>query len=558
MYYELRALENQINNNIDDVRSGVSMARTISEYAASIFGSETALPQDIADAKESSEKGIIPSTISYVPGDHPLAIKQRDVLTNLLAVNRAIELNTNALKQDETAFGDAVQYADGLLRPYDLSVYDAGIKGLTGQVGTPEKEAEIMSGVMKQMGLELDDNLYKNYEVNNENFLESVTEVGSAMTPMITAIALTKKMPGVKPSFKALDNYSKIVKNSVAGGASKIWNGSVNVTNAIAQEYITFKGANVIMGASGQEELPEEDAVYFGAGNSMVKGLRIFMMGKYIPVASEVTKAIYKIPGTQYVAGKMIEGGGAVAVAKGAESAKLGLAMWNGDDLTQFYTEDGHLHLFDAKQTLADWAFFSMNAMTHTTPYQAVKRQIQQYKANSEVVNQASQKIGVKRATGKMSNEELKVHSEEVQNETANRLEELKQEKSNRGDEMSNEEYNRRYSEIVAARDILDVQWQVVAAQKAINSVDKNNLTIDTRLDKIAQKIATDKPLTYEESKLLGEIEAQNPGTNNSAVADGLNGILAKKITGSSYNLQANAFIAVSYTHLTLPTIYSV
>ena len=508
IYFELLAVDKKISQNKDIVKE-----------AAGFFNVQG---ENIEQASKASAD-FLGENLSKIRVDHPLAAQHNDRLIELIAINRAIKLNSNLMTISDNQ-GSLGRYISTLQESMTGGSTNLGTN-LSGQLGSPSQAAKAYKNILEDAGLEIDESILQE-GINQTSIGETSIDVLANITPLLVSIAATKQMTvkaggktyGVKPTLDKLDLITKNFTKNKGTAAKKTY----NLINGITKEVITIGSANEFnYTVFNQEKMPLSDAVVFGAGNSVVAGMSKYIATKYVPYFSEFARTRMGV--VLNAAGQKLAGGAsATAIGKANEAVNLAANYYLGDGNKQTFDE-GMKHLTSLNALCGDLIAFTALGIRGEAVTD-VKNRLLAIDNRSTATIEASKLLNVKEFSS----------TKKISEALNKKIKELGVNKMNSA-QMNSPEVKSKINKLKLAAEKLNTQNNIVEAQKEIAKSTNNIKTTEAKLDIISKKIATEQKLTPKEVEELGKfsnthVENGKNGYNFRTPVEALTVVMAEKI----------------------------
>ncbi len=514
-FFELLAIDKNIAKNKEAIEQG---NEGVLNNILSFFTGDTD-DQINKISQAAYEDSYVGKNINKIMSKHPLAAQHNEKLIQLLALDRAIKLNSNLLTVD----------AENLVGTYASQLRE----GLTGidyenNFTTPRKAAKSFSTALQDAGLVVDEDIVENSIENSA--LAGGTEVLANITPLLMSIRGAKSMKiggfkggkglggkfntkteyGVKPALKYIDNAFKNLSANKGKGVTKV----LNVLKGISKEVVTIAAANEFNETVfNQEKMPLKDAVVFGAGNSAVAGMSKYIATKYIKHFSEFTRT--KLGVVVNGTGKLVAGGAsATAIGKAAQTVDAATNyLMTGDEVA---FKDAMKHVTDIDALTHDLIAFTALGMRGEAVTEVKNRLLAIENRNPRTV-----------AAGKL----LGIKEFSTPKEIAEALDKKIKESGIDPFKITNVD-NPALNKLKLAAETLNMQNNLVAAKNSIEQSTNNQRTTEAKLDIIAKKLATGQELNVSEVKELGKF-------SDTPIVDGMNGYNFRSASEAMTNVVA-------------------
>ncbi|OUV76301.1 MAG: hypothetical protein CBC83_00685, partial [Flavobacteriales bacterium TMED123] len=520
-FYQLKGLYSEMAGLSEDLEatslgSGFDIGgRSKADYARYIdyFNKTGVVPKGLSkifsEVKEGREDD--PSALA-------LAEKHDSILDDLAVLNRAIKLNVNALKAEETDFYDYTQIVGDIIGTENWSE----VGEVLGAGKNPEMLAANTASVIKASGLEVNQEVLDR-DINKESTGEFLVEGTAPLLKMVGAFAAARVVPGVAPTLKYLKGpYAEVWKKSFKGGKSAIYNKAIDFLIGGSSEVIKANIANKFLEASGEEKMPLSHAFFFGNSNVLIEKVSKKLLTNYIPVASEIFRAFSTTPVVKTVAGAAVAGTIPTTISKAIQAGEVIVGDWNDpkekEELEAIYSQ-----LTSPRQ----WAkeIIQFGALhVGGRPVKAVQNLVQGMKTNTALTRSAGKALGLK---GVNSYEAIDTAYEK-------KLKELENNK-----ELSKDELNKQKKDLLNKAEVLKTQKDISDAKDYISSEDNIFQSTKTQLEVVARKIASNEKLTVKEMELLDNLKtdgAKAPNRQTSLFISDVLGVDPTTLNFSSIN----------------------
>jgi hypothetical protein len=525
-FFKLLAIDENISKNNEDIKeTDEGFVNDIINY---FTGSKDRALDDVSDAGRKKDFLSIGKNITKIMSKNPLALEHNEAFFELLALDRAIKLNSNLMTIEE-----APLLARGL----------AGLqKGITGENylrtdsfgelgdvgGSPTEAAAVYAEAIRSTGLQVDQTILDK-GVNNSSIPEISTDALSGIAPLLMAIYASKgvkvkaggKMYGVKPALASIDKLFK----SMGSGKSQAVKRTYNVLSGATKELITMNVANEVGGFLWNgEKISNTDAVSFGVGNSAVAGMTKKAALTYLPYFSEFART--RLGVVTNAAGRMVLGGvSATSVAKSVEGLNIGINWYSSNKTEQDELDfkESMKHLTDIDQLVGDVVAFSALSMRGSVVTD-VKNRILAIDSRTQKTVEASKTLGVKEFSS----------PGEIAEALNNKMKELGVDKMNSA-RMNSPEVKKQTEALKLAASVLNTQNNVVQAKKSIAAQTNNQKTTEAKIDIISKKIQSGQELSVKDLKEIGKfsdtpVSDGNNGYNFRTPVEALNLVMAEKM----------------------------
>jgi len=159
-----------------------------------LFESDATAKEATSIATSFGEEGFMIGSLKKIKSNDPTALQYNENLIQLLAVDRAIKLNSNLMTATEES--NASRVANRLY----TGLFNAGVSTSADEEGrsvrggnTITQEALAYSNVLRDAGLVVDEDIL-NEDINQTSFGEGALDIATDMAPLLLSIAATKKM----------------------------------------------------------------------------------------------------------------------------------------------------------------------------------------------------------------------------------------------------------------------------------------------------------------------------------------------------------------------------
>ena len=501
-----------------------------------LFQADVTTEEATSRAAFLGKEGFTGNTLKKIKSTNPLALQYNENLIELLAVDRAIKLNSNLMTATEES--NISRIANRLY----TGVFSAGVSTSTDEEGksirggnTVTQEALAYSNVLRDAGLVVNEDVL-NEDINQTSFGEGALDIATDMAPLLLSIAATKKMTvgfgnktyGVKPVLNRMDAIAK----KLGKGKSPALQKTFNLVNGAAKEIVTIGSANEFMyDVFNGHKMPIQDAVVFGMGNSIVAGMSKYMLGKTIPYLSKYSKTKFGIGAN--VPLRLATGGvTATSIGKANEAVQLNANYWLGNS-TDLEYEEGLKHLTDIQSWGQEIVAFTALGVRGEI-FSDAKRRILDIDSRSKITIDAAKTLGIK----EFSTEK------EIVDAVAAKTKELGVDKMN-FTQINSPEVKAKTDALNLAAETLRTQNTIVQSKEIIKNNTNDRLKTEERLDIIAQKVSSGQELNVKDIKEISKfsdtpVGNENNGYNVRTPVEALSKVLASKLgikpTGIEFN----------------------
>ena len=503
-----------------------------------LFQADVTTEEATSRAAFLGKEGFTGNTLKKIKSTNPLALQYNENLIELLAVDRAIKLNSNLMTATEES--NISRIANRLY----TGVFNAGVSTSTDEEGksirggnTVTQEALAYSNVLRDAGLVVNEDVL-NEDINQTSFGEGALDIATDMAPLLLSIAATKKMTvgfgnktyGVKPVLSRMDAIAK----KLGKGKSPALQKTFNLLNGAAKEVVTIGSANEFMyDVFNGHKMPIQDAVVFGMGNSIVAGMSKYMLGKTIPYLSKYSKTKFGIGAT--VPLRLATGGvTATSIGKANEAVQLNANYWLGNS-TDLEYEEGLKHLTDIQSWGQEIVAFTALGVRGEI-FSDAKKRILDIDSRSKITIDAAKTLGIK----EFSNEK------EIVDAVAAKTKELGVDKMN-FTQLNSPEVKAKTNALNLAAETLRTQNTIVQSKEIIKNNTNDRLKTEERLDIIAKKVDSGQELNVEDIKEISKfsdtpVGNENNGYNVRTPVEALSKVLANKLGIETTGLRFNNF----------------
>ena len=503
-----------------------------------LFQADVTTEEATSRAAFLGKEGFTGNTLKKIKSTNPLALQYNENLIELLAIDRAIKLNSNLMTATEES--NISRVANRLY----TGVFNAGVSTSTDEEGksvrggnTVTQEALAYSNVLRDAGLVVDEDVL-NEDINQTSFGEGALDIATDMAPLLLSIAATKKMTvgfgnktyGVKPVLSRMDAIAR----TLGKGKSPALQKTFKLINGAAKEVVTIGAANEFMyNVFNGHKMPIQDAVVFGMGNSIVAGMSKYMLGKTIPYLSKYSKTKFGIGAT--VPLRLATGGvTATSIGKANEAVQLNANYWLGNS-TDLEYEEGLKHLTDIQSWGQEIVAFTALGVRGEI-FSDAKRRILDIDSRSKITIDAAKTLGIK----EFSTEK------EIVDAVAAKTKELGVDKMNFS-QLNSPEIKVKTDALNLAAETLRTQNTIVQSKEIIKNNTNDRLKTEERLDIIAQKVSSNQELNVKDIKEISKfsdtpVGNENNGYNVRTPVEALSKVLASKIGIETSGQQFNNF----------------
>ncbi|MDB4780172.1 hypothetical protein OAG46_00075 [Planctomycetota bacterium] len=497
-----------------------------------LFQADVTTEEATSRAAFLGKEGFTGNTLKKIKSTNPLALQYNENLIELLAVDRAIKLNSNLMTATEES--NVSRVVDRLY----TGVFNAGVSTSDVRGGnTVTQEALAYSNVLRDAGLVVNEDIL-NEDINQTSFGEGALDITTDMAPLLLSIAATKKMTvgfgnktyGVKPVLSRMDAIAR----TLGKGKSPALQKTFKLINGAAKEVVTIGAANEFMyNVFNGHKMPIQDAVVFGMGNSIVAGMSKYMLGKTIPYLSKYSKTKFGIGAT--VPLRLTTGGvTATSIGKANEAVQLNANYWLGNS-TDLEYEEGLKHLTDIQSWGQEIVAFTALGVRGEI-FSDAKRRILDIDSRSKITIDAAKTLGVK----EFSTEK------EIVDAVAAKTKELGVDKMN-FTQLNSPEVKAKTDALNLAAETLRTQNTIVQSKEIIKNNTNDRLKTEERLDIIAQKVSSNQELNIKDIKEISKfsdtpVGNENNGYNVRTPVEALSKVLASKVGIETSGQQFNNF----------------
>ena len=504
-----------------------------------LFESDATAKEATSIATSFGEEGFMIGSLKKIKSNDPTALQYNENLIQLLAVDRAIKLNSNLMTATEES--NASRVANRLY----TGLFNAGVSTSTDEEGrsvrggnTITQEALAYSNVLRDAGLVVDEDIL-NEDINQTSFGEGALDIATDMAPLLLSIAATKKMSvgfggktyGVKPALSKMD----VIARTLGKGKSPALQKTIKLINGAAKEVVTIGAANEFMyNVFNGHKMPIQDAVVFGMGNSIVAGMSKYMLGKTIPYLSKYTKTKFGIGAT--VPLRLATGGvTATSIGKANEGIQLNVNYWLGNSTEEEY-DKGLEHLMDIQSWGQEIVAFTALGVRGEV-FSDAKRRILDVDSRSKMTISAAKELGIK---------EFSTDKEIIDAKNKKLKEQGIAVVQSFGKKRTKEEQN-TINNLNLAVETLRTQNTIVQSKEIIKNNTNDRLKTEERLDIIAQKVSSGQELNVEDIKEIGKfsdtpVGNESNGYNVRTPVEALSKVLASKLGIETSGQQFNNF----------------
>ena len=541
---EIAAKEDKVLETEGLMNTLVRRKEQINEITGS--GGLLGLLESDATAKEATSKaalfgkeGFVVGSLDKIKSNDLTALQYNENLIQLLAVNRAIELNSNLMTATEE--GNISRVANRLY----TNILNAGVVTSTNKDGesvrggnTATQQALAYANVLQDAGLVVDEDIL-NEDINQTSFGEGTLDIVTDMAPLLVSIAATKKMTvgvggktyGVKPVLSRMD----VIARTLGKGKSPALQKTFKLINGAAKEVVTIGAANEFMySVFNGHKMPIQDAVVFGMGNSIVAGMSKYMLGKTIPYLSKYSKTKFGIGAT--VPLRLAAGGvTATSIGKANEGIQLNVNYWLGNSTEEEY-DKGLEHLMDIQSWGQEIVAFTALGVRGEI-FSDAKKRILDVDSRSKMTISAAKELGIK---------EFSTDKEIIDAKNKKLKEQGIAVVQSFGKKRTTEEQN-IINNLNLAVETLRTQNTIVQSKEIIKNNTNDRLKTEERLDIIAQKVSSGQELNVEDIKEIGKfsdtpVGNENNGYNVRTPVEALSKVLASKLGIETSGQQFNNF----------------
>ena len=504
-----------------------------------LFESDVTAKEATSIATSFGEEGFMIGSLKKIKSNDPTALQYNENLIQLLAVDRAIKLNSNLMTATEES--NASRVANRLY----TGLFNAGVSTSADEEGrsvrggnTITQEALAYSNVLRDAGLVVDEDIL-NEDINQTSFGEGALDIATDMAPLLLSIAATKKMSvgfggktyGVKPALSKMD----VIARTLGKGKSPALQKTIKLINGAAKEVVTIGAANEFMyNVFNGHKMPIQDAVVFGMGNSIVAGMSKYMLGKTIPYLSKYTKTKFGIGAT--VPLRLATGGvTATSIGKANEGIQLNVNYWLGNSTEEEY-DKGLEHLMDIQSWGQEIVAFTALGVRGEV-FSDAKRRILDVDSRSKMTISAAKELGIK---------EFSTDKEIIDAKNKKLKEQGIAVVQSFGKKRTTEEQN-TINNLNLAVETLRTQNTIVQSKEIIKNNTNDRLKTEERLDIIAQKVSSGQELNVEDIKEIGKfsdtpVGNESNGYNVRTPVEALSKVLASKLGIETSGQQFNNF----------------
>ena len=541
---EIAAKEDKVLETEGLMNTLVRRKEQINEITGS--GGLLGLFESDATAKEATSKaalfgkeGFVVGSLDKIKSNDLTALQYNENLIQLLAVNRAIELNNNLMTATEES--NISRVANRLY----TNILNAGVVTSTNKDGesvrggnTATQQALAYANVLQDAGLVVDEDIL-NEDINQTSFGEGALDIITDMAPLLVSIAATKKMTvgvggktyGVKPVLSRMD----VIARTLGKGKSPALQKTFKLINGAAKEVVTIGAANEFMySVFNGHKMPIQDAVVFGMGNSIVAGMSKYMLGKIIPYLSKYSKTKFGVGAT--VPLRLAAGGvTATSIGKANEGIQLNVNYWLGNSTEEEY-DKGLEHLMDIQSWGQEIVAFTALGVRGEI-FSDAKKRILDVDSRSKMTISAAKELGIK---------EFSTDKEIIDAKNKKLKEQGIAVVQSFGKKRTTEEQN-IINNLNLAVETLRTQNTIVQSKEIIKNNTNDRLKTEERLDIIAQKVSSGQELNVEDIKEIGKfsdtpVGNENNGYNVRTPVEALSKVLASKIGIETSGQQFNNF----------------
>ena len=474
-----RGLIGQARGLVSDVFTG--MARGEDGTVQEKEGDGTFVNWSLQNIQEGATSGFLKPRRKLI-GDGPLVELHNKTLKQLRVIDRAIMLNTNAMKAEEDS--NVFRYTNRVTKAVlGTDVFH--------DISTADGQASIMKDLFKESGLEVDEETLER-DINKISRTEKVVDFAGDMTPVLASFALAGRTNfkigntrfGVKPTTKMVDKYVEILQ---AGRKTKFAKKALGYTGSALNEVIKGSVANVYLDdVMTSDPMPLGDLVLFGGANyftaNLSKRLMLANMGRF----SEFTRTKLGIITNE--AGKMVfTGATATASAKAVAGINIGIDYLNGNTEK---VEQGIHHLADIDALLTEFYFFTALGAKGVMPKQ-IRSKILEIQDRSQTTINAAETLGIKEFS-----------TQESIDAAYKKLVDKQMKGINAANQTSRGEVIKKLNN---AKKILEIQNGVVDAKKTAGKVNDRQAQSEIELDIIAKKLMMGGSLNTKDIMALGK-----------------------------------------------------
>jgi hypothetical protein len=504
-----------------------------------LFESDATAKEATSIATSFGEEGFMIGSLKKIKSNDPTALQYNENLIQLLAVDRAIKLNSNLMTATEES--NASRVANRLY----TGLFNAGVSTSADEEGrsvrggnTITQEALAYSNVLRDAGLVVDEDIL-NEDINQTSFGEGALDIATDMAPLLLSIAATKKMSvgfggktyGVKPALSKMD----VIARTLGKGKSPALQKTIKLINGAAKEVVTIGAANEFMyNVFNGHKMPIQDAVVFGMGNSIVAGMSKYMLGKTIPYLSKYTKTKFGIGAT--VPLRLATGGvTATSIGKANEGIQLNVNYWLGNSTEEEY-DKGLEHLMDIQSWGQEIVAFTALGVRGEV-FSDAKRRILDVDSRSKMTISAAKELGIK---------EFSTDKEIIDAKNKKLKEQGIAVVQSFGKKRTTEEQN-TINNLNLAVETLRTQNTIVQSKEIIKNNTNDRLKTEERLDIIAQKVSSGQELNVKDIKEIGKfsdtpVGNESNGYNVRTPVEALSKVLASKLGIETSGQQFNNF----------------
>ena len=504
-----------------------------------LFESDATAKEATSIATSFGEEGFMIGSLKKIKSNDPTALQYNENLIQLLAVDRAIKLNSNLMTATEES--NASRVANRLY----TGLFNAGVSTSADEEGrsvrggnTITQEALAYSNVLRDAGLVVDEDIL-NEDINQTSFGEGALDIATDMAPLLLSIAATKKMSvgfggktyGVKPVLSKMD----VIARTLGKGKSPALQKTIKLINGAAKEVVTIGAANEFMyNVFNGHKMPIQDAVVFGMGNSIVAGMSKYMLGKTIPYLSKYTKTKFGIGAT--VPLRLATGGvTATSIGKANEGIQLNVNYWLGNSTEEEY-DKGLEHLMDIQSWGQEIVAFTALGVRGEV-FSDAKRRILDVDSRSKMTISAAKELGIK---------EFSTDKEIIDAKNKKLKEQGIAVVQSFGKKRTTEEQN-TINNLNLAVETLRTQNTIVQSKEIIKNNTNDRLKTEERLDIIAQKVSSGQELNVKDIKEIGKfsdtpVGNESNGYNVRTPVEALSKVLASKLGIETSGQQFNNF----------------
>ena len=504
-----------------------------------LFESDATANEAVSIAASFGEEGFMTNALAKIKSNDLTALEYNENLIQLLAVDRAIKLNSNLMTATEES--NISRVANRLY----TGLFNAGVSTGADEEGrsvrggnTITQEALAYSNVLRDAGLIVDEDIL-NEDINQTSFGEGALDIATDMAPLLLSIAATKKMTvgfggktyGVKPVLSRMDAIAR----TLGKGKSPALQKTFKLINGAAKEVVTIGAANEFMySVFNGHKMPIQDAVVFGMGNSIVAGMSKYMLGKTIPYLSKYTKTKFGIGAT--VPLRLATGGvTATSIGKANEGIQLNVNYWLGNSTEEEY-DKGLEHLMDIQSWGQEIVAFTMLGVRGEV-FSDAKRRILDVDSRSKMTMSAAKELGIKEFS--TDKEIIDAKNKKLKDQGIAVVQSF-------GKKRTAEEQN-TINNLNLAVETLRTQNTIVESKKIIKNNTNDRLKTEERLDIIAQKVNSGQELNVEDIKEISKfsdtpVGNENNGYNVRTPVEALSKVLASKLGIEPTGLKFNNF----------------